>query len=57
MVEHKAYVECDEADAQEGSLAFWERKVQEYKEMLIPPYYPYREALEMVEQLKGGQHE
>ncbi len=57
MAEHDVFVECEPTDSQRGNLEYWQRKVQAYKEMLIPPYYPYREALDMVEQLTGGKDE
>jgi hypothetical protein len=57
MAEHDVFVECEPTDSQKGSLEYWERKVQEFRDMVVPPYYPFREALEMVEQLKGENSE
>ena len=53
MGEKKAFVKCVDVDDNEGNLSYWKRKVEEYRAMLIPPYYPYREALDKVAELTG----
>ncbi len=57
MVENTVFVECEDTDNNKGNLSYWERKVEHYKAMVIPPYYPFREALNMVAELKGEIHE
>ena len=53
MTEKPVFVECVDVEGNEGNLSYWQRKVEEYKTMLIPPYYSFREALDKVAQLKG----
>jgi len=57
MSEQKVFVKCVDVEDNEGNLSYWERKVEHYKAMVIPPYYPFREALNMVAELKGDIHE
>ena len=53
MGEHQVFVECTPTDEQKGSVGYWQERIKKFKAMEIPPYYPYREALVMLEKLSG----